>query len=268
MKSAGRPCARGRRNVSAIEIIQPIAGTLYLGTITTVGIRLIVLARRHRGLPELLLGLSLLLGGTFGAVLEVAGMSPDAPLEPQVAGMLLATGKALVVAGFLCQVLFVRIVFRPREAWAIVLVAGLIGVQLATYAAFAAAGTFASGEMPTSIFLIELASRTAGSVWLIAESLRYYAFMRRRLALGIADPLVTDRFRLWAIAGTSALVMLATSAPPVVIEDQSAPWLIMLLPLFALSGIAASSTYLLAFFPPGWYRRFIARRRAGAAEGA
>ena len=257
--------------MSTIEIIQPIAGALYLGTITTVGIRLIVLARRHRGLPELLLGLSLLLGGTFGAVLEVGGMSPDAPIEPHVAGLLLAMGKGLVVAGFACQVLFVRIVFRPREGWATALVAGLIFVQLATFAAFGAAGTFSNGQMPSSIFLVELTSRAAGSVWLIAESLRYYAFMRRRLALGIADPLVTDRFRLWAIAGTSALVMLGTSAPPVVIEDQSAPWLLMMLPLFAASGIAASGTYLLAFFPPGWYRRFISRHLgddAGRTEAA
>jgi hypothetical protein len=254
------PVRPGRQIVSAIEIIQPIAGALYLGTITTVGIRLIVLSRRHRALPELLLGLSLLLGGTFGAVLEVAGMSPDAPIEPQVAGLLLAIGKGLVVGGFLCQVLFIRIVFRPNEKWATALVAAMLFVQLTTFAAFATAGTFSNGEMPTSIFLFEFASRTTGSIWLVAESLRYNAVMRRRLALGLADPLVCDRFRLWAIAGSAAIVMLATSAPPVVAENQQAPWVTAMLPLFAASGIAASCAYLLAFFPPGWYRRRVIER--------
>jgi hypothetical protein len=38
------------------------------------------------------------------------------------------------------------------------------------------------------------------------------------------------------------------------------------LPLFAVAGIAASATYLLAFFPPGWYRRRVIRRLGSAAD--
>jgi len=248
--------------VSGIEAIHSSSGMLYMATITTVGLRLVVLARRHRELPELLLGISLLLGGTLGSVLEVAGMSQDAPFAPHVRGALLAAGKACVIPGFACQVLFIRMVFRPREAWALAFVAATLFVQLAAYAGFAATGTFSSGVMPAPIFLAELASRMAGSAWLVAESVRYYAIMRRRLALGLAEPVVTDRFRLWAVAGLAGLAMLATSAPPVVAHHQQMAWMNWMLPLFAVSGIAASSAYLLAFFPPGWYRRRVGERLA------
>ena len=64
------PGATPRREGFAVPvnaIIQAIAGTLYLATISTVGIRVLILARRNRGMPELLLGISLVVGGTFGA---------------------------------------------------------------------------------------------------------------------------------------------------------------------------------------------------------
>lgn len=252
--------------MTGIEMIHSSSGMLYMATITTVGLRLVALARRHRELPELLLGISLLLGGTLGSVLEVAGMSKDAPFDPHVRGALIAAGKACVIGGFACQVFFIRMVFRPREAWAAALVVATICVQVATWAGFAASGTFSSGVMPSPIFLTELASRMTGSAWLVAESIRYYRVMQRRLALGLAEPIVTDRFRLWAVAGLAGLAMLATSAPPVVAYERQAAWMLWMLPLFAVSGIAASSAYLLAFFPPGWYRRRVSARLAAAAD--
>jgi len=61
--------------VAISQILQAIAGAIYLLTITAVGIRLLILARRNRGVPEFIIGLSLLVGGTFGSVLEAVGLS-------------------------------------------------------------------------------------------------------------------------------------------------------------------------------------------------
>ena len=85
------------------EILQSVAGTIYMATITTVGIRLIVLARRNRGLPELLVGLSMLAGGTLGASLEAVGMSGDVYFEHahRLFGSLV--GLTTVVLAFLLQ---------------------------------------------------------------------------------------------------------------------------------------------------------------------
>ncbi len=248
------------------EILQSVAGTIYMATITTVGIRLVVLARRNRAVPELLLGVSLLVGGTFGAVIEAAGMSGTVYFDARVAGTLLAVGKALGIVGFLCQALFIRGVFRPHSAWATALVGAIVFGLLATYTAFWAAGTYSSGVMPLPIFLVELAGRCVGSVWLITESIRYYGFMKKRLALGIAEPIVADRFRLWAIAAIAGLVLLATSAPPVIWPTSDSSWLDLLIPVFAVCGVLSSGTYLLAFFPPAPYRRWV-EARLGADSG-
>lgn len=246
--------------MTASEIIQSVAGTIYMATITTVGIRLIVLARRNRALPELLLGTSLLVGGTLGAMIEAAGMSGHVYFTPALSGALLATGKLFGIVGFTCQVLFIRMVFQPDARWATSLVAAIVGTLVATYAAFALSGAFSTGTMSLAIFLVELMARCAGSVWLIVEATRYYGVMKRRLALGLADPMVTDRFRLWSIAATAGLVLLATSVPPVIWPTGDATWLELLIPVFALSGVTSSGSYLLAFFPPAWYRARIESR--------
>ena len=246
-------------------IIQAIAGTLYLATISTVGIRVLILARRNRGMPELLLGISLVVGGTFGASLEAGGMSgTEAELEPALAGALYGTGKAFSIVGFVCQALFIRNVFRPTEAWAAGLVAMVVFAQLGLYTAYAAAGTFSTGVIPKELFLVEFVARAFGSVWFIAEALRYYGMMRKRLSLGLADPMVTDRFRVWAVAGILGLVMLGTSLPPVIVGDPNWWAMDLIIPVFAATGIASSAFYLLAFFPPAWYRARVMRRLGGA----
>ena len=63
--------------MDAITILQFPAGALYLLAVGVVGCRLLMLARRTRQLPELLLGLSLLLGGTLGELHARVVADPD-----------------------------------------------------------------------------------------------------------------------------------------------------------------------------------------------
>lgn len=254
--------------MSGAQILQSVAGTIYMATITTVGIRLIVLARRNRTLPELLLGVSLLVGGTLGAMVEAAGMSGHSAFTPELAGKLLATGKAIGISGFVCQALFVRTVFRPNDTWAAMLVGAIALALTGMFTAFFAAGSFSNGSMPLPLFLLELTIRTTGSFWLIYEAIRYYGFMKKRVTLGLADPIVADRFRLFAIAAIAGLVLLATSVPPMIWPASDSRWLDLLIPVFATSGVASSGAYLLAFFPPAWYRARVEKRLGAAASPA
>lgn len=239
-----------------LEGLQAVGGSVYLLTITAVGIRMLVLARRTHGMPELLLGLSLLLGGLIGASLEVFVMLRLPDLEPAFAGRLLLLAKLCGGLGITMHNLFIWKVFRPDDGWGALgfglltalLAVGLFGHELS--------GSFATGKVVPLWFWIELVGRVAAPLWLSFEALRYWTLMRRRVVLGLGDPLLANRFLLY---GTSALLSVTMMLTSVVGQtaDPYGPTLvadIALLVLFA-SGVGASICYALAFFPPAAYRQ-------------
>jgi len=250
--------------MSSIVILQVAAGCLYMVTITVVGIKLLVMAAKKRVWPEFFLGMSLLVGGTLGASAEAAGMSMLVAEGPEVGGPLIMIGKVFGLVAILGQGLFIWKVFRPDESWAPWLVAGLVMLPFLTLFGFLHHGTHYNAELPPMLFAIEFVGRIGGSCWLILEALRYYGLMKRRLALGLADAVVTNRFLLWSIAGISSLLMLCTSVPPVFMDPSYATLMAVDLVLFALSGIATCILFTLTFFPPESYRTWILKRAAEA----
>jgi hypothetical protein len=248
--------------VTGIEALQASAGSLNLLTITIVGMRLLFLAVRNRGLPELLMGLSLLLGGTLGATLEASSVMMAERLEPAQVGVMLLTGKGCALISILAQALFIQRVFRPGSLAARLAVAALVSIAVGSLLGFAAAGSFRTGEIAIGPFFVELFGRAAGSAWLFTEAFLFHRQMKKRLVLGLAEPLVTNRFLLWALGGVASLVMLLTSVPPMFIKEAGSPWLILDLVVFSASGISASICYTLAFFPPRAYANWVQVRTA------
>jgi hypothetical protein len=250
-------------DLQQVQLFQSISGTIYLLTITAVGIRLLMLARRNRGLPELLLGVSLLVGGTFGATLEASGLALRPTIEPGVVGMLLFSGKVCGLIALVCQGVFIWKVFRSDAAWAPALVGLCFSLSAAAMVGFWAYGTFSTGLIHMTWFWLELIGRTTGSVWLVCEAVRYYRLMRRRMHLGLADPVVTNRFLLWGVAGIFGLLMMMTAVPPV-IAPTTTHWLMAWdIALFSAFGIGFCIAYSLVFFPPAFYLRWIG---SGGAE--
>lgn len=241
--------------MQTIQLLTALSGSLYLLTMTVVGIRLLVLARRNRTRPELLLGCSVLLGGTLGATLEVvAGQA--FPVPSTGAGTTMMLAKLLGGCGIALYNLFIWRVFRPEERWATVLFCGLTGVSILAFIGFYASGSFSTGVLDARWFWVELVGRYASPIWLIVESFRYWAQMRRRVKLELADPLVANRFLLWGVSAVFAIVMLTTSIAPQV--DPGATYFATVnLVILACAGVAASIPYWLAFFPPVAYRRYI-----------
>ena len=101
-----------------------------------------------------------------------------------------------------------------------------------------------------------------------AEALLYWRKMRRRLRLGLADPVVTNRFFLWGLgagaAGVGSAVgigaQLATGLTPLEI-----PWVTL---SSSLHGLTAAIAMWLAFLPTDGYRRFLRQQEAALkAEG-
>ncbi len=243
--------------MDAVTLLQAISGSLYLVVVSIIGIRLLMLAKRNRALPEFYLGISLVVGGTLGASLEAGAMASHGTLAPERIGMMLGLGKSFGLIAQLTQGLFIWRVFRPEAKWAGCLVAGLCSANVIAFMAFAHHGSFSNGVLPLSLFAVEFAIRISASIWLCCEAGRYYHLMRLRRGLGLADPIVTNRFLLWTLAGISGLVMLSTSVPPVLYPTTTNPLMALDIVLFSVSGLASAFFYMLTFFPPAAYRRWI-----------
>lgn len=243
--------------MQSLEILTAASGSLYLLTTTAVGVRLLVLAKRNGTLPELLLGLSLLLGGTLSAPLEVASGQVFAVPSPE-AGATMAIAKLIGAVGIALYSYFIWRVFRPDSRIATASFWMLLGISTISIVGFAAAGSFGTGNLDFGWFCFELVGRIASPLWMIGESFAYWKRMRRRVRLDLADPVVSNRFLLWAIGASCALVMLGTSITPRVAPNNDA-FLSLNLVILGIAGIASSVPYWLAFFPPSAYRRWVAR---------
>ena len=100
-------------------------------------------------------------------------------------------------------------------------------------------------------------------VWTMVESFNEYARARRRLAVGLSDPVVVNRFLLFGGMGAYLAVYGVVAA---VLEFNGLGPLTHLVPalMLAAAGIVGAAVIILAFMPPKAYVNFI-RARAAAA---
>ncbi len=245
-------------------IVLSLAGlALFMLTALVVGLRLFGLFLRTRRLPELLLSVALLCVGFLPFAVGTAAKLLVTGSEGARFGFTIA-GLVVETAGVLSLVAFAWRVFHADRAWAKVVAAVLAAAMVA-----AVAGEIGSGQLlrysdaePISgpIIPLALAARGLGPAWVSVECLRYHGMLRRRLRLGLAEPLVVHRVLLWGTAlGASALGYAATVAHRIAFgtglrEHVWAVGLVSLLAMVSACGIA------LAFFPPARYRAWVEAR--------
>jgi len=245
-----------------------ISQLLYIAVVMTLGVRLMLLALRSRQLPESLLAIHFLLCCGLGYLLMVIGLSAanDPGLLPAavVTGMLAVGtfGSCVGVFGGIC---FNFLVFRRDELWARGLVA-LAAVTLTTgFIGYGLTGGFTHGRFEGLWFWLYYGTYAVGAAWVMVEPLRYYAVMKKRLHLGLAEPLVANRFLLWGIGSVGRFVMVVGGAIPAMFfagqRTEFVPsTLTFTLIAVALVGLGVAISYWLTFFPTRGYVRFIERR--------
>jgi hypothetical protein len=240
------------------------AGVLVqIAACTGVGARLLLLARRTRQAPELAFGIAFLLFGVVGYPLSITSRSG---LGGAGAGWLLLAALAAQDAGSLAVYLGTRRVFRPRARWALALVAAAAVAFPASLAVQALAGGFAPGRSGGAGYYLGLAARFGAFAWTAVEALRYHAKLRRRLALGLADPRMVDRFRLWAVTNCALCLGFAVFLWGLLASGNPAESALVLVATSAVAVVGGLSMWL-AFFPPAaWQRRVAARSES--ARGA
>lgn len=245
-----------------MAIVAGVGGFLFLLVCVVGGARLLLLARRTRELPELVLGAGLfLLGGVatpIGAIAHVPGVSVG------TASALLMIQGLLMVAGHAGFAQFTYRVFRPGQKWAGFLAAGIPSLMLLGMLAPVFEQPPYSVSVMTQapgILVSQLGGLLAIS-WSAYESLSYAARVKRQLRIGLGDPVVHDRTRLWGIAMALAalLTVIGVGGPLIGVQVINS---VLGAAVIASGGFAAASAIYLAFLPPQFYTRRILARGQG-----
>jgi hypothetical protein len=247
-----------------MSLLLLLATLAYVGVGIAVGIRLVRLARRSGGFPERMLGAACLAGpGLVAPCLLVVHAVSEPTLVVRAAAFLGQIGYALFCS---VMVRFTWRCFRPDEAWARTLARGsTVVVLFAATAGMARAAGLAPvlelRDMDHWTFRTIGFASLVGHVWTGLESFSYYSRMRRRAAIGLADPVVTNRFLLWGLVAAGAIV---ASGLPLAVgllggdSFNDVPTRVV----GAAATIFGSVCLQLAFLPPKSYVRWLAREAA------
>jgi len=223
-----------------------------------VGVRLLLLWGRTGELPEFLIGVGVLGIGPvgFGAMMIASVLKAG---HPEVSALLFGLASATVSVGVFCKCVFnwrvyhrvSRVVAGLTAVVGVVLV-GVFGVRLL------GAG-FEPVSPPDGLTLCQSTTQIGCLLWGSGEALRYWLMMRRRARLGLADPVVTNRFLMWGIGAGAAGVGSAIGTIWSVITGDATlqtPWIVA---SSSAHGFVAAVALSLAFVPPAAYRRWIER---------
>jgi hypothetical protein len=231
-----------------------------------VGMRLLQRARRSHGLPELLAGLSYVTAPALGYPLAI--VSSQLP-NRAVAVPMYVLGEVLLVFGCCCFLFFTMKVFRAGAAWAMsvawlgtaVLVWSGIGIVSAFIGYTDTAEITAHARLPLAGMVAVLA---LSYVWTALEGLRYYRMMRKRMALGLAEAVVTNRFLLWTLSGLTSTAWISYSALLLAAGENLARNPINV-SVTCAGGIANTVFLVLIFMPPAAYTRWVERSARAAS---
>lgn len=250
-----------------------LAVAAYCAVSLVLGFRLLALARRTRQLPETYFGFGFLAGGMIGYPFNVASGFMLNAGNPEAAHICYSIAQIAMTAAAILTLLAWRQIFAPTlrgggilvMAWSLLLVAGVVVVIRTT-------GAETADRMIAPIYWAHLLLQGGCYAISAAASLRYASMLKRRLALGLADPIVTNRMQLWGSSHVSitcsysfsiATGLLLASG---MIERAHVAYLT---PLVAGFGLTAAICITFAFLPPKAYlARFDETTAATATEGA
>ena len=252
-----------------------------------VGLQLVVAVRllrasAQRGAPERWLAAYFLLyactASFLSSALYLGWTDPSLALPARVEQWLNAVYQLVASAGALSLAIFTQRSFRPTSSFARASVAGAAAAMLAGGAAYGLVDDFRVHVAMTPAYWFAWTARIWIFVWLAIEALSYWSLLRRRLALGLADPLVTNRFLLigaWSVAvfllGLSDPIARAwyvsAAGATVWVPEVGRPMTVGIIAFTSVVGVPAGATLFLAFFPTRRFQRWIVARAKGGSAG-
>ena len=220
------------------------------------GLRLYLLSRRTRQLPEFLVAATFL----FWVLSYVFYDLPYAILRVEALVPVFCSYAALITLaiGNAAFAFFIRSVFRPDERWAAWLVAAVVVSLVAGVAGSAWIGDWEGiNPLANPWYWLEYFGSFAPSVWMAAEGFAQYFKMRRRLKLGLCEPMACNRFLLWGIAGVLWVILEATLTANDIAMALTGQWLPLVDYGIAAFEVVPVAVIWLVFFPPAFYCRWV-----------
>jgi len=235
---------------------QAYIGELLTGIVYLIaGVRLLRLGERTGEAPERLLGATFLFMGVSAAFYVLPVFSAFESLWTP----LIFAGRVTFLPAAVMLALFTRLVFRPENRWGVYLVWGTAILLVSGVGGSAWGGDWEGFSISNRWFWLEWVGFTLPFGWAGSEAFIQYRQARRRVRLGLSDPLVCNRYLLWALFGalqaSSCLVLLPQYSEYETTSQFTATWDA----LYGASIIASLVMIWLVFFPPVLYRRWINR---------
>ena len=229
----------------------------YVGVSFVAGLRLVLLSRRTREIPEFAFGGALFAGGLGFCLYTLTTVTRTLPAELERTLYFLAVG--CLDLGVILHFLGIWRVFRPGERWAACLfAAGVAAVASHLALVFT---SFEPGRGSSALAFWNFATVAAsGHVWSTSEAFRYHGLLRKRLRLGLAEPEMVHRIFLWGCASSAALTQIViTMASHLISGRNLVPGMVS---VQSLVGLVCAMSLWFSFFPPKAYLRLVMGEQA------
>ena len=224
------------------------------------GLYLLWLAFSRRSLAETWVGLFFVTTGVGGEFFLLAFARQT---EPALAVRLAWVGFPLLLMATFTAFAFTYTVFRRGERWALAVVC--CGTLLALWGTWQQLGGLSLQPDLSAPRLEYLVGRIACFVWGTFEGLRAYRMARRRLTLGLCDPVVVNRFFLFGCwFALMGMMPIAFAASRWAARENGLDRALELPPkLVALVMVVA---LVLTFFPPRKYLNWVRSSAQGGVS--
>ena len=222
----------------------------FFGVSLVVGVRLLALARRTGRAPELLIGLAVLGIGPIGFGLQSVA---NLPAIASYAEAFAATSAAAIAFGIWAKLTFNWLVYRSGSRVAL---AGVLVLALGVAAHLLAVplrGSFLDATRDVPLAAARGSLQVLALGWGAAEAFAHWLKLRRRTRLGLADPVVTNRFLMWALSAGAASLGTLIGVIASLATGRGPTELPAVLASASAHGFVAAVGMWLAFAPPRAY---------------